>query len=148
MPGIRDKVAIIGMGCTKFGERWDAGWQDLLVEAAQEAYKDAGVEAKDIQAAWLGSHTTLWTGQPLAEALKFDYIPITRIENACATGTDAFRNACYAVAAGVYDVVMVAGCEMRVSTPPRLSPSEQRRTARRRRSAASRLARSKEMSAP
>ena len=111
MQGIRDKVAIIGMGCTKFGERWDAGWQDLLVEAAREAYTDAGVEGKDIQAAWLGSHTTLWTGQPLAEALKLDYIPITRVENACATATDAFRNACYAVAAGVYDVVMVAGCE-------------------------------------
>jgi acetyl-CoA C-acetyltransferase len=53
MPGIKDRVAIIGMGCTKFGERWDASRNDLLVEAAYEAFEDAGIESKDIQAAWL-----------------------------------------------------------------------------------------------
>ena len=51
------------------------------------------------------------TGQPLAAALKLDYIPITRVENACATATDAFRNACYAVAAGIYDIVLAVGVE-------------------------------------
>ena len=111
MDGIKDKVAIIGMGCTKFGERWDADGYDLLVEAGLEAIKDAGIEAKDIQAGWLGSHSSFTTGQPLAQALKLEYIPITRVENACATGTDAFRNACYAVAAGIYDIVIVAGVE-------------------------------------
>ena len=111
MQGIKDRVAIIGMGCTKFGERWDAGADDLMVEAAYEAYEDAGLVPKDIQAAWLGTVQTGRTGQPLAQALKLDYVPITRVENACATATDAFRNASYAVAAGIYDIVLALGVE-------------------------------------
>ena len=111
MSGIRDRVAVVGMGCTRFGERWDASASDLMVEAAYEAYEDAGLDANDIQAAWLGTVSSFRTGQPLAEALKLDYIPITRVENACATATDAFRNACYAVAAGVYDIVLAMGVE-------------------------------------
>lgn len=111
MNGIKDRVAIIGMGCTKFGERWDAGPADLMVEAAYEAYADAGIAPEDIQAAWLGTVSSFRTGQPLAEALKLDYIPITRVENACATATDAFRNAAYAVAAGIYDIVLAVGVE-------------------------------------
>ncbi len=111
MRGIKDRVAIIGMGCTKFGERWDASAADLMVEASYEAFADAGIESKDIQAAWLGTVSSFRTGQPLAEALKLDYIPITRVENACATATDAFRNACYAVAAGIYDIVLAVGVE-------------------------------------
>jgi acetyl-CoA C-acetyltransferase len=107
---IKDRVAIVGMGCCKFGERWDAGPEDLLVESCFEAFEDAGIEPKDIQAAWFGT-TQLSTGQPLAQALKLEYIPITRIENACATATDALMNACFAVAAGVYDIVLVAGVE-------------------------------------
>lgn len=111
MNGIKDRVAIIGMGCTKFGERWESGPADLMVEAAYEAYADAGIEPEDIQAAWLGTVSSFRTGQPLAEALKLDYIPITRVENACATATDAFRNAAYAVAAGIYDIVLAVGVE-------------------------------------
>jgi acetyl-CoA C-acetyltransferase len=99
------------MGCTSFGERWDAGPEDLLVEAVYEAYEDAGVNPKDIQAAWVGTVASFSTGQALALSLKTDYIPITRVENACATATDAFRNASYAVAAGIYDIVLVAGVE-------------------------------------
>ncbi|MBM3941464.1 MAG: acetyl-CoA acetyltransferase [SAR202 cluster bacterium] len=111
MRGIKDRVAILGMGCTKFGERWESSAADLMVEAAQEAYADAGIAPKDIQAAWVGTASSFRTGQPLAEALKLDYVPITRVENACATATDAFRNACYAVAAGVYDMVLALGVE-------------------------------------
>ena len=111
MRGIKDRVAIVGMGCSNFGERWDSSAADLMVEAGYEAYADAGLEAKDIQAAWLGTVSSFRTGQPLAEALKLDYIPITRVENACATATDAFRNACYAVAAGIYDIVLAVGVE-------------------------------------
>ena len=58
MEGIKNKVAIIGMGCTKFGERWDADAEDLMVEAFTEAIEDAGIELKDIQAAWLGIQHT------------------------------------------------------------------------------------------
>jgi len=118
MPGIRDRVAVIGMGCTKFGERWDAGADDLLVEAAYEAYEDAGVDPyKDIKAAWVGTTGSGATGQMLATPLKLEYIPITRVENACATGTDAFRNACYAVAAGIYDIALAAGVEKLKDAP-------------------------------
>ena len=110
MESIKDKVAIIGMGCTKFGENWEKSADDLMVEAAYEAYEDAGVEPKDIQAAWFGT-TRLITGESLANVLKFDYIPITRVENLCATATDAVRNACLGIASGVYDLVLVLGVE-------------------------------------
>ena len=76
MNGIKDRVAVIGMGCTKFGERWDSSAADLIVEAAYEAYEDAGIEGKDIQAAWLGTVASFRTGQPLAAALKLDSTPI------------------------------------------------------------------------
>jgi len=111
MPGsIKDRVAIAGMGCTKFGERWDASAGDMLVDAAYQAFEDAGIEPKDIQAAWLGT-TTGNTGMTLSEPLRLPYIPITRVENACATASDAFRNACYAVAAGIYDIVLAIGVD-------------------------------------
>lgn len=111
MESIKDKVAIVGMGCTKFGELWDKSEGDLIIEAANEAYEDAGIEPKDIQAAWLGNVRTALRGAALAIPLKLEYIPITRVENQCCSGTDAFRNACYAVAAGMYDLVLVVGFE-------------------------------------
>ncbi|MGB9847004.1 MAG: acetyl-CoA acetyltransferase, partial [Desulfotomaculales bacterium] len=113
MGGIKDKVAIVGMGCTKFGEHWGKSAEDLMVEAAYEAYEDAGIDPQDIQAAWLGMQYSFGSarGTLLAHALKLNYIPVTRVENACCTGTDAFRNACFAVAAGVYDLVLVMGVE-------------------------------------
>ncbi|MFC1976996.1 acetyl-CoA acetyltransferase [Chloroflexota bacterium] len=107
---IKDRVAIAGMGCTKFGERWDVGADDLLVEAAYQAFEDAGVEPKDIEAAWLGT-TTRSGGIILAEPLRLQYIPISHLTNACATASDAFRNACYAVAAGIHDIVLAIGVE-------------------------------------
>jgi len=107
---IKDRVAIVGMGCTRFGELWDKGPSDLIVEAVTEARADAGVEAKDIEAIWCG---TVWgnTGRTVSEPLKTQYIPITRVENACASGHEAVRNASYAVAAGIYDTVMAVGFE-------------------------------------
>ena len=112
MPGsIKDRVAIAGMGCSKFGERWDASASDLLVDACYEAFEDAGIGPEDVQAAWLGTTSSGSTGMTLSEPLRLNYIPITRVENACATGSDAFRNGCYAVAAGIYDIVLVAGVE-------------------------------------
>ncbi len=112
MPGsIKDRVAIVGMGCTKFGERWDAASDDLLVEACYEAFEDAGLGPDDMEAAWLGTSSSGGTGMTLSAPLRLNYIPVTRVENACATASDAFRNACYSVAAGIYDVVLAAGVE-------------------------------------
>ncbi|HXZ30408.1 MAG TPA: acetyl-CoA acetyltransferase [Dehalococcoidia bacterium] len=112
MPGsIKDRVAIAGMGCTKFGERWDASLNDLLVDAAYAAFKDAGIGPEDIQAAWFGTNASAQTGMGLSGPLRLPYIPVTRVENACATGSEAFRGACYAVAAGIYDIVLAIGGE-------------------------------------
>lgn len=111
--GIKDKVAIIGTGCTKFGELWDKSSVDLIVEAAYEAYEDAGIDPGDIQAAWLGNcfEFTGLTGRILSSALRMQYKPVTRVENACATGSDALRNACYGVAAGACDIALALGVE-------------------------------------
>ena len=111
MGSIKDKVAIIGMGCTKFGENWDKSLNDMIIEAAYEAYEDAGIEPEDIQAAWFGTDSSAWSGYALAAPLKLNFIPVTRVQNECATGSDAFRNACYGVAAGVYEIVLVLGAE-------------------------------------
>ncbi len=109
--GIKDRVAIVGMGCTKFGENWEMSADDMLVEAAYEAYEDAGIEPKDIDAIWYGTCWSGETGGPLAGALKLQYAPVTRVENACATASDALRNAAYAVAAGVCDIALAIGVE-------------------------------------
>jgi acetyl-CoA C-acetyltransferase len=113
MESIKDKVAIIGMGCTKFGERWDSGLDDLAIEAAYEAYEDAGIAPKDIQACWFGTVTAPATGigaTHAANSLKLR-IPMTRVENWCTTGHETLRNACFGVASGMYDIVLALGVE-------------------------------------
>ncbi len=111
MDSIKDKVAIIGMGCIKFGELWTKNPYDLMVDACYEAFEDAGIEARDIQQAWFASLVSGFTGARLATALKLDNIPITRVENFCSGGTHALANACYAVAAGVCDIALACGVE-------------------------------------
>ena len=112
--GIKDKVAIIGMGCSRFGERWDCGAEQLLNEAFAEALADAGIERQQIQAAWYGSALERSVGNsaiPLSTALRLEGIPVTRVENMCATGTEALRGATYAVASGAVDIALAIGAE-------------------------------------
>ena len=113
--GIRDKVAIVGMGCSRFGERWDVGSAELLAEAFDEALADAGVERARIDAAWYGAcMDRVNVGNsaiPAAAALRLDGIPVSRLENMCATGTEALRGAAYAVAAGAVDIALAIGVE-------------------------------------
>jgi len=113
--GIRDKVVILGMGCTKFGERWDCGSSDLLIESYQECMEDAGIEKKDIQAAWIGTHIDEVNlgkgGTYVSAALHLPLIPVTRTENFCASGTEAFRGATYAIASGACDIALAIGVE-------------------------------------
>ena len=113
--GIKDKVAIVGMGCTKFGERWDMGAEDLMVEAFTEALEDSGVEPKDLDAAWFSTCfdeiSVGKSGISLPMTLKLPFIGSTRVENFCASGTEGFRGACYAVASGACDIALAMGVE-------------------------------------
>lgn len=113
--GIKDKVAILGMGCARFGERWDADAEALMVEAYGEALADAGIETRQIDAAWLSVGFDALnvgpSGIPAAMALRLDSIPVTKVENYCASGTEALRGAVYAVASGAADIALAIGVE-------------------------------------
>jgi acetyl-CoA C-acetyltransferase len=109
--GIKDRVAIVGMGCTKFAEHFDKGLDDLLKAATDEAWASAGMGPDDIDAYWFGTAQSAMSGIGLARAIKVGDKPITRLENMCATGSEALRNAAYAVASGAYDVAMAVGGE-------------------------------------
>ena len=109
--GIRDKVAIIGMGCTNFGEHWNKSTDDLLIDSSSAALASAGIALDDVDAFWLGTMGSGLSGLTLSRPLKIQHKPVTHVENYCATGSEAFRNACYAVASGAYDIVMAIGVE-------------------------------------
>jgi acetyl-CoA C-acetyltransferase len=113
--GIKDRVAILGMGCSRFGERWDASPEDLMVEAYNEAMTDAGIDADRIDAAWFSTHMedvgTGRGGTPMSIALRLPNIGVTRVENFCAGGSEAIRAAVYAVAAGAADIALALGVE-------------------------------------
>ena len=113
--GIKDKVAILGMGCSKFGERWDTSPDDLMVEAYIEALDDAGIEPNQLDAAWFSHHIddigAGKGGTPMSIALRLPNISVTRVENYCASGSEAFRGAVYAVAAGAADIAIALGME-------------------------------------
>ena len=123
MESIKDKAAIIGMGCTRFGELWNKSTYDLIVDAAYEAFEDAGIESKDVQGAWLGTVYSGPTAITLSYPLKLQYIPVTRVENLCSTGTEAIRAATYAVIAGVCDIVLAVGVEKLKDAGVGLPPS-------------------------
>lgn len=120
---LSEQVAVIGVGCTKFGDNVDQSLQEMMVEAAMAACQDAGVGLDDLEAAWLGTFSPSFSGGKasitLADALRFSGRPITRVENYCATGTDAFRNAVAAVAAGRHRMVLVLGAEKLKDRPVR-----------------------------
>ena len=111
--GIANQVAIIGCDMTKYGELWNKNQYDLLFEAVQGANKDAGIKKDDIDAAWCGIfyYFTGLSGATVEDMLRLDGKPVTRTENYCASGMDAFRNACFGVASGAYDVVLACGVE-------------------------------------
>jgi acetyl-CoA C-acetyltransferase len=109
--GIKDRVAIIGMGCTRFVEHWDLGLDDMLVNACNDAYASAGIDKAAVDAYWLGTAQGGMSGILVAKPLQLDNKPVTRVENFCATGSEALRQASYAVASGAYDVAMAVGVE-------------------------------------
>ena len=113
--GIKDRVAIVGMGCTKFVEHWDKSLDDLIIDAADQCYASAGIDRSSgpdpIDAYWLGTAQGGMSGITLARPLQLQNKPVTRVENFCATGSEALRQAVYAVASGAYDVAMAVGVE-------------------------------------
>ncbi|MEX0767805.1 MAG: acetyl-CoA acetyltransferase [Microthrixaceae bacterium] len=109
--GIKDQVAIIGMGCTQFKEHWDRSTDDLLIDAVTQTLASAGVEKNEVDAWWLGTAQSGMSGVTLAAPLKLQNKPVTRVENYCATGSEALRQACYAVASGAYDIAAAVGVE-------------------------------------
>lgn len=113
--GIKDQVAIIGMGCTQFGELWNKSAEDLMVDVYMDAIQDAGIETQDIEMAWMGvCFDEVNVGKsaiPFSVALKLPFIPVTRVENFCASGTESFRGAVYAVASGACDIALALGVE-------------------------------------
>ena len=109
--GIRDQVAIVGMGCTPFAEHWDKGLDDLIVDASTEAFTSAGITRGEVDAYWFGTAQSGMSGITLARPLQLHNKPVTRVENYCATGAETLRAAAYAVASGAYDVAMAVGAE-------------------------------------
>jgi acetyl-CoA C-acetyltransferase len=108
---LRDKVAIVGAGCCQLGENWDKSREDMIVDACYEAYADAGIESPqdEIDAIFAGAVYPRDGSAEIAEALKIFGKPISVVSDYCQTGTDAFRFGVFAVAAGVYDKVLVVG---------------------------------------
>ena len=108
---IRDKVAIVGMGCCKFRENWDKSPEDMIVEAAFEAYEDAGLDnpQEQIEAVFCGAVYPSKGTAEVADALKLFGKPVSMTQNYCATGTDALRFGVFGVACGLYDTVLVVG---------------------------------------
>src|SRR5665213_3356614 len=109
--GIKDRVAIVGMGCTPFGEHWNLGTDDLLVDASEQTFASAGIKKEDVDADWLGAAMSGMSGMALARPLQLHDKPVTHVENFCATASEALRNAAYSVASGAYDVAMAIGVE-------------------------------------
>lgn len=111
------RVAIIGAGMTKFGENWEQGFRELVVEAGIKALTDAGISGDKIDAGYVGTMASgRLIGQEHIGALIADYmglnpLPVTRVEGACASGSLALRQGFMAVASGMHDIVVVGGVE-------------------------------------
>ena len=109
--GIKDKVAIISIGCTPFREHWDKSRDDLVIDAVKHTFDGVNLASEDIDAYWIGTAQSGMSGLTLSMPLKLEGKPVTRVENFCATGSEALRQACYAVASGAYDTAMAVGVE-------------------------------------
>jgi acetyl-CoA C-acetyltransferase len=106
---------MVGAGMTEFGELFGLGLKDMVPMAVSEAVRsvDKGFDRDDIEAAWFGELVTTdgFAAGILADSCDLLDIPVSRLENACATGNDAVRHGTMAVASGMYDVVLVAGAD-------------------------------------
>lgn len=112
-------VAVIGIGCTPFGEKWNTSFRHLFVEAGSLALEDANIAGEQIDSMYVGNMSAgRFVEQEHIGALIADYaglashhIPATRVEAACSSGGLAFRQAVISVASGIEDIVVAAGVE-------------------------------------
>ena len=110
-------VAIVGVGLSKFGERWESGLKELMAEAGLMALQDANLSSGDVDMLFCGTMAPgRFTGQEhvaamMADQMGFKNVPAVRIENACASGGSALRQGFMAVASGIHDIVVVGGAE-------------------------------------
>ncbi len=111
------RVAVIGVGLTKFGELWDVSFSQLFVEAGTAAINDAGIDGSDVDALYVGNMSGgRFIDQEHISCLIADYagltpIPATRVEAACASGGLAVRQGVMAILSGMHEVVVVGGVE-------------------------------------
>ena len=121
-------VAMVGAGMIDFGELFHKSLEDMIFESYESCLKsvDKGIDEGQIEAAWFGSclpgtsvRKEIISGATISDAISFLDKPVTRVENACCTGSDAIRNAAFAVKAGIYDVVLVVGAEKMRDIPSR-----------------------------
>ena len=118
-------VSIVGAGMSQFGAFRDKTVRDLFVEAFQDLLEhlDHGIDVEDIECGFIGNYSSdLFEGQGhtapiLADWLGMTPVPVTRIENACASSGSAFREGITAIASGMYDVVLVGGVEKMTGLP-------------------------------
>jgi len=115
---MRLDAIVAGVGMTRFGRHPESGLKALGAEAVRAALGDAGLEARDLEAAWVGNAAAgLVTGQEsirgqvVLRGMGIGRIPVVNVENACASGSTALQQACAMVTAGLYDVVLALGVE-------------------------------------
>jgi acetyl-CoA acetyltransferase len=115
---MRTEAVIGGVGMTQFGKHMDTGLKALGAEAVSAALLDAGIDAKDLQAAFVGNAAAgLVTGQEcirgqvILRGMGIGRIPVVNVENACASASTALHQACAMVSAGAYDIVLALGVE-------------------------------------
>lgn len=108
-------VAIVGAGMVPFGELFDTGMKEMLPQTmtAALASVDNGMAADELQAAWFGNlqPSDGFPAGVFADSCGLLDIPVTRVENQCATGSDAVRNAAMAVSSGQVDIALVVGAD-------------------------------------
>ena len=109
---------IAGVGMTRFGKHLETPLKSLAAAAMNEALVDAGLDKSDIQAAYMGNGAggvvqgqEMISGQVALREIGIGKIPVVNVENACATSSTAFNQACAMVTGGLYDVVLVCGFE-------------------------------------
>ena len=111
-------VYVVGVGMTQFGRLLDRSVKSLTEEAVAQALSDAGADKADIGAAYFANTTQgvlegqhLVAGQMALRQMGFQGIPITNVENACASASTAFHLGVNAIRAGMTDVALAVGAD-------------------------------------